>query len=413
MKDNNYADFIEQTDKPIALVLGRYITSDLGTVRNLGRKNIPSIVLNPYIKPISSFSKYYKGITCPHPKLNEKKYVDLLLNLGKKLTNKGVLLPNGDAEVLAILKNKDKLEEYYKFSSADFEITEKILNKHVFYETIDKLGIPHPKTYFINDESEVKKISKKIDFPCIVKPVYSDYFISDFKIKLFMVKSKEELLKKYMMATAKNHDVIIQEIIPGGAKNAHGFNAYYDRDYFCNGSFMYRRIREWPHDFGNGCFIESVNIPELAKIITFLIKKIRYHGIVDAEFKKDSRDNKFKLIEINPRCWMQNSLPARCGINFPYMAYMDAIGESFENQVFDKKHVKWLFMQEDFHSALKSISKGELSFHDWMGSFKGEKEYAIFAYDDPIPFFVIFTKALFGFIPYFFKNLKTLSTVSI
>lgn len=318
-----------------------------------------------------------------------------------------MLLPNGDAEVLAILKNKNKLEKYYDFSSADFDITEKLLNKRIFYETIDKLDILHPKTYFLDDENDVKKICKKICYPCIVKPVFSDYFISDFKTKLFIVKTKDELIEKYKTAIAKNHEVVIQEIIPGEARKAHGFNAYYDKNYCCNGSFMYRRIREWPHGFGNGCFIESVDIPELEKIITFLIKKIRYHGIVDAEFKKDPRDNKFKLIEINPRCWMQNSLPARCGINFPYMAYMDAIGKSFENQVFNKKHVKWLFMQEDFYSALKSISKGELSFHEWMNSFKGEKEYAIFASDDPIPFFVIFTKALFGFIPYFFKNLKT------
>ena len=407
MVSNIYTDFIKKTNEPIAFVLGRYITSDLGTVRNLGRKNILTIVLNPYVKPISSFSKYYKGITCPNPKTNEGEYVNFLLNLGGKLHRKGVLLPNGDAEVLVILKNKNKLEEYYDFSSADFDITEKLLNKRIFYETIDKLDILHPKTYFLDDENDVKKICKKIRYPCIVKPVFSDYFISDFKTKLFIVKTKDELIEKYKTAIAKNHEVMIQEIIPGGARKAHGFNAYYDKNYCCNGSFMYRRIREWPHNFGNGCFIESVNIPELEEIITCLIKKIKYYGIVDAEFKMDIRDNKFKLIEINPRCWMQNSLPARCGINLPYMAYMDAIGKRFEKLVFNQKHVKWLFMQEDLYSSFKSFSKNDLSLSEWMDSFKGEKEYAIFSNDDPLPFLVLFTKALFGVIPCFFKNLKT------
>ena len=42
-----------------------------------------------------------------------------------------------------------------------------------------------------------------------------------------------------------------------------------------------------------------------------------------------------------------------------------------------------------------------------MHSFKGEKEYAIFSNDDPLPFLMLFSKALFGVIPYFFKNLKT------
>ena len=33
---------------------------------------------------------------------------------------------------------------------------------------------------------------------------------------------------------------------------------------------------------------------------------------------------------------MQNSFPTRCGINFPYMAYMDAIGKDFENPFGEK-----------------------------------------------------------------------------
>jgi len=162
---------------------------------------------------------------------------------------------------------------------------------------------------------------------------------------------------------------------------------------------MYRRIREWPHDFGNGCFIENAIIPEFEKIITSLIKKIRYFGIVDAEFKKDPRDNMFKLIEINPRCWMQNSLPARYGINFSYIAYMDTIGKKFEKQYLNNKNIKWLFMQDDFYSSFESVKKGELSFSEWINSFRGKKEYAIFSKDDPLPFFVSSAKTAFTIIP--------------
>jgi len=176
--------------------------------------------------------------------------------------------------------------------------------------------------------------------------------------------------------------VIIQEIVPGGAKNMYGLNAYYDKVGNPNGIFMYRRIREWPHDFGNGCAIESVYVPELEEIIDPVIKKINYRGIVDAEFKKDSRDGKFKLIEINARCWMQIGLPARCGVNIPYIAYKDAIGKNVEKAIYNKKHVKWFYMYEDILSSLKSMLKSEFSFHEWTDSFRGEKEYAIFARDD-------------------------------
>ena len=86
---------------------------------------------------------------------------------------------------------------------------------------------------------------------------------------------------------------------------------------------------------------------------------------------------------------MQNSLPTRCGINFPYMAYMDAIGKDFEKQVFNGKHLKWLFSPEDIYSSLMYFRKKELSIGQWINSFKGEREYAIFSWNDPIPFFVL------------------------
>ena len=198
---------------------------------------------------------------------------------------------------------------------------------------------------------------------------------------------------------------MIQEIIPGDAKYVYGFNAYYDKSSSPKGVFMYRRIREWPHGFGNGCFIESVIIPEMEEIINPFIKKINYYGIVDAEFKKNPLNNKLKLIEINSRSWMQNSLSARCGVNLSHIAYMDAIGKDVKKVVNKRKHVKWLFMLEDAYSSLKNISQDMLTLQEWVRSYKGKKEYAIFACDDPLPFFALYAKVIYSIFPYLLKRI--------
>ena len=78
-------ELIKKIEEPIAFVLGRYITSDLGVIRSLKKKNIPAIVLNPNNKSLPYFSRYYRGINCPHAKNDEGKYVDFLINLGEKL----------------------------------------------------------------------------------------------------------------------------------------------------------------------------------------------------------------------------------------------------------------------------------------------------------------------------------------
>jgi len=402
---SNSINIIKKYDKPIAFVLGKYITGGLGVVRCLGRNQIPVLWFDSNPNQIGFFSKYCKEILCPNPKQNLQDYVDFLLKIGKNLNQKGVLFPIGDIEVYAILKHKHKLEKYYHIPISDLKITEKLLNKQIFYKTLDKLYIDHPKTYFPKDISEVKIISKKINYPCIIKPSYSAHFMVDFKTKLFLIKTSEDLIKYYKKASSKNHEINIQEIIPGEAKNMYGFNSYYDKKSIPRCAFSYKRIREWPHEFGNGCFIESVTVPEIEKTTNNLIRKIKYHGIVDAEFKKDPRNNQFKLIEINPRCWMQNSLPANDNINIPYMVYLDTIGKKINQESSYKIHMKWLFMVEDILSVWQSIRKDELSLHEWIHSLKGKKEFAIFVWDDPLPFFVLFSKSLYFFISFFLRNL--------
>jgi predicted ATP-grasp superfamily ATP-dependent carboligase len=383
-----------QTQEPIAFILGRYTTTGMGIVRCLKQKKIPVIWIDSKPKHVGLYSRYCKGLVSPSPKNYPNKYIDFLLQIGEKLSHKGVLIPIRDIEVITILKNRSKLEKFYHIPIADLSITEKLLNKHIFQKILEELKIESPKTFFPKSLSEVEKLRKKITYPCILKPYHSATFFLDFKIKLFKAESKDQLVKYYKKALSRNHEVMIQEIIPGNARDMYGLNAYYDKTISPNGIFMYRRIREWPHEFGNGCYIEQVNEPGLEQIVNRLVKKIGYYGIVDAEFKKDPRDGKFKLIEINPRCWMQVFLPAICGINYPCIAYMDSIGKKIEKPVICNENTKYLFMIEDFLSSFKSIKKGELSIREWINSYKGKKVYAIFCWNDPVPFFAFILKTL-------------------
>jgi D-aspartate ligase len=397
---NNLNDIIKTIDEPIAFILGKYATTGLGVSRCFGRQGIPVLWLDSNPKQVGFLSKYCTGIVCPHPKHNEKDYVDFLVTIGEKLLHKGVLFPIGDIEVIAILKHRRKLEHYFYIPMSDLNVTEILLYKQKLYQTLEKQGISHPKTYFPQNDAELELMSVEVKYPCIIKPTHSEEFRLAFNTKFFRVESPQELLQRYRTATSKNQDVMIQEIIPGDATHMYGFNAYYDKSFTPNGMFMYRRIREWPPVSGNGVLIENVVVPELEHIISPFIKSINYHGIVDAEFKKDTRDKKFKLIEINPRCWMQISLPLACGVNLPHIAYLDALGKGTENVIPQKKQAKWLFMFQDVPSSLRSMINGDLSPKELIGSYKGKKEYAIFAWDDPAPFFLGFVRILSGISRY-------------
>jgi len=393
-KLKNYDQSLKNLSKPPAFVLGKYSVTGLGISRALGRLKIPVFWLNKNPKAVGFLSKYCKGIVCPNIVSHEKEYIEMLLKIGKSLNHKGVLFPIGDTEVSAILRNKKELEKYYHIPIADFKITEILLNKKKFYQTLQKHKIPHATTFFPKDSSELESIIKKVRYPCIIKPVHSEEFRFEFNTKFFKAKSNRELIKEYNKAVSKNLEVMVQEIIPGDAPHMFGLNAYYNKDFVPNGIFMYRRIREWPPVHGNGVLIENVDIPELEKIVTPFINKIKFYGIIDAEFKKDPRNGTFNLIEINPRSWMQISFPLKLGVNLPYITYLDSLGKDVDQIIPKKERVKWFYMFQDIFPSIQSLVSSNISFRNWIRTYKGKKEYAIFALDDPLPLFLGFFRII-------------------
>jgi D-aspartate ligase len=400
MKTKIYID--KSTDKPLAFVLNLSING-LGVVRSLGRRGIPVIGLDPNPRQIGHFSRYCKGIVCPDPE-NEERYIDFLLTLGEQLNTKGVLMPTADSDVMAISKHRNKLEKYYILPLADFAVIEKLINKKKFYKILEDLNMPHPKTFSCKNISEVKQISSGINYPCIIKPIFSTYFNKEFGTKVFNVNCEKELINAYNKASSKGHEVVIQEMIPGSDTNMYLVSAYFNCLSQPLGIFSFKRIRQYPRIFGNGALCISVCSSEITELCTQLLKKIRYHGIIDAEFKRDPRDNTFKFIEINARTGMQHRLAARCGIDLPYIAYMDAIGQNIEQVGPQKEGIKWIHMLSDLRSSFESIFTGDLSVIEYIKSLKGEKEYAIFARDDLIPFFIFLSNLSSATLKYLIKN---------
>lgn len=363
----------------------------------MGRQAVPTVVLDVNKTQAAFYSKYAKGILCPHPKYHEEKYIDFLLNIGEKLPRKGVLFPTGDTETLALLRHRSRLEKYFQFTMTDYDTVDRLINKQKFYQLLEKHNIPHPTTVVPKDENDAKTAGTQLSYPCIVKPVYPTYFRLDFHTKLFVASSPEEMLSLFTKAHERGHEVMLQEIIPGGPETMFGFNAYYDRTGTPHGKFTYQRIREWPWGFGNGCYIQAVQQPMLGHITDSLMKGLRFYGIVDAEFKRDPRDDTFKFIEVNPRIWMQNSFPSRYGYNLPFFAYLDAVGKHFprESPYSPDKTIKWVYFLEDIQSSQASMGTKTLSFPSWLQTYSFRNEHAVFSWDDPLPFFLLGYQSLF------------------
>lgn len=155
-----------------AIIIGGGSANGLGIARNLGSLgiNVYCITSNPY--EYTRFSKYCKGLS--HiPNVEEDKDIlrTVLRHLEPHLREKAVLFPTSDNSLLTLSSIFDELDSYVTYIPNRKNIETCVL-KHNFYKSLRTRGVPHPATYFL-DEEEVEGIIPQLLFPVYIRPSQS------------------------------------------------------------------------------------------------------------------------------------------------------------------------------------------------------------------------------------------------
>ncbi|MFW9876983.1 MAG: ATP-grasp domain-containing protein [Candidatus Thorarchaeota archaeon] len=359
----------------------------LGAMRTLAKKDIPVVLIDKELC-IGKYSKFKKRFFKSPSPMEENAYLDFLIKLAEEKNMYGwVIFPNNDISVYLLSKNLKVLEKYYKITTPSWDIIQYLHNKKKFYRLASKNGIQIPKTYYPANLNDV--LEMKIDYPVVIKPSITDNFYQSVKMKAILIKNKDDLIKKYswVCSIIKPSEVLIQEFIPGGPNQLYSFCPFFKNGAVIS-NIMARRPRQHPMDFGHATtFAELVDIPEIREISEKFLKLIKYYGICEVEFMKDPRDGKYKLIEINPRIWGWHSLAIAAGIDLPYMMFQDMVGEEVKAKK-PKKDLKWVRLTTDIPTVLSEVLKRNIKISDYITSMKGNKEFAVFSFEDPLPFFM-------------------------
>jgi predicted ATP-grasp superfamily ATP-dependent carboligase len=402
---------------PVPVILGGFVNG-LGLIRSFWYAGIPTICLDKK-KDIALYSKYTVGLICPDPELEEKEFIGYLINIGKKLKQKGMLFATNDIWLIPISKNRYLLSKYYLFPMSDWDVIEKCFNKTQLYKIAEENGIPVPKTFFLDTILDIEKIRDKIIFPCVLKPSIPIGFLEKLGSsgRTIVISNPAELKfweKRIIQAKMINVPLIIQEQITGPVENLYTLTAYSNINADVIAYSTGHKIRQSPPDAGTILSGRVKKEPEVYELGSRLIKILGFYGISNTEFKKDVKDNKFKLIEINPRPGMWNYSVLKSGVNLPYIAYKEMLGKKFEGKIESGEGKVWIVLLSDLFSSVLVFKrnghpKHSISFKEWLDSINGEKVYAIASLSDFIPFMVYILRFLTHIMYFLFikRLLKT------
>lgn len=371
-----------------AVVLGADVNG-LGHVRSLGKMGVYSYVIcsRADYQNIARFSKYCIPLFVPNKTPNyEHELREKLIELSKSLNFKLVLYATSDFFVNFIASNRAVLQRYYFFNIPEDEILQLIINK---YET-DKLarssGLSSPKTLQIIDGDTAESISRSISFPSIIKP--KDSFSITFPGKNKIINNESELnffINRYK--ELKNH-IIIQEIVPGCEKNIYQCTVYLGKKSPAQ-FFTMQKIHQRPPGYGVATIGRSVTVSEIVKKTEKILDDIGYSGFASVEYKKSDKDSKYYLIEINPRLPWYNGLFLSCGVNFPYLAYLDLKNEGIfsfplQNQ---RDNIYWMHFKNELSGLLQRKKYGySLNYFEVVNTFFKVRSFAYFDPSDMKPF---------------------------
>lgn len=383
------------------MVLG-LSTCGLGVIRSLGREKITIFAIDYEIKGHEAFySRYAKSTLCPHPVYDPEKLIEYMIDKFGKSSKKPILFPTADEFVKFISDYRGELEKYFLFNVSPKEIIDNIIDKKVQYELAKKVGVNIAETYYPESIEDIYGIKETVKYPLIIKGRYSFKWreASGGTLKGFKVINSGELLEKCQEVFKNKVPIIIQKIIIGPNTSHFKFCAYVNKEGKMLTKFTLRKIRQYPIEFGVGSCVESLEYEELKNTGEKFFRGINYTGVGSAEFKLDSQDNMLKLIELNPRYWMQNEQSAYCGVNFPLAQYLDLSGQEVTAIEKFKTGVRWVDPVLDFKSFLGQQYKGLFSLFCWLKETFRCEVFSLFSWQDLKPFLksIRFSKKLFTY----------------
>jgi len=320
--------------------------SALAVTRSLGKRGCSVFVTGRKSGNISACSKFCgKAITAPDPLKERVNYSAAIAEIVIR-EDIDVIFPMTEQSVYCLSDARELLGKKVILACAPCEKMEAVCNKYKLFQLAEQLGVDIPKTIYVADADEFHGKRPWISaFPVVVKPAFSKITDGDRIISagVMYAVDQDELNRLYNTRPALRYPSLIQELIVGEGT---GLFTLFDSDRHL-ALFSHRRLLEKPPSGGVSVLSESVRLDdEMVDAAEKLLSEVGWEGIAMVEFKRDVRDGRAKLMEINGRFWGSLQLAVSSGVDFPALCLDYYLGKKTASLLTDFKvghRLKWFY----------------------------------------------------------------------
>ena len=372
-------------DMKVLVLGGITARASLAITRSLGSRGVNIEMSDPYRINPSRFSRYVsKFYLSPNPVTDPAGMAEWLLNQ-VKTHEYDAIFPLNDYTYDICTDYQEELFHYTNMLVNNKETYQRGRNKIKTVELVREQGIPHPKSWILQNENALNDALLEIShYPLVVKPAKSSGSRG-----LAIIHSEKELVEKYNQLSSNFGPMILQEYIPGDGVIL-DVTLLFNRDSEIRAAMVSNRIRMFPDGAGPNTAGHGVINPSLRDMTIEMMQSIGWKGMCQVEYKVDCRDNTPKLIEINPRMGGSTQLGVNAGLDWAYKLFQIIVEGDCEPQMTYRTDVlsRWLIPGELMH-AITTKNKKKL-WPDFFRFFDKNTKYYIFNRSDLGPVFGLF-----------------------
>lgn len=369
-------------ESPVLLLGGQ--ENALSIVRSLSRHGVRvSVAAQDSCWALRSrycFNKYI----CPQHENIYSFWESLLLGEDKRLHGSIVFACNDEAMVF-LADYRAKIENDYILDDFIPEIQLKTLDKMETLRLAKECEVGAPYYWNIDTFDDVVRVKDEIVYPVMIKPIHSHLFKKKLGFKLFIINEYDDLIKKAKTVFESNLHFMLCEVIPGPDSLLTSYYTYIDRNGERLFDFTKGVIRRFPYNRGSACYHYTKWMPETAALGKKFFNGIQFRGLGNIEFKKDPRDEKLKIIEVNARFTAAQELLYRSGMDISHTIYKYLTGKPAVMQSRYRENLRYWYPRSDYYAFKEMNKKGMLSWTEWMVSIFHLHVFPYFSRRDPWP----------------------------
>ncbi|MDQ2694094.1 MAG: ATP-grasp domain-containing protein [Pseudomonadota bacterium] len=304
------------SNAPRILVTDAFRGSAIAIIRSLGRAGYQVIAADEKPDSAGFKSRYaHEALVYPSPEQSPEGFLEFMLEAARSRSI-DLIIPVTDFAIQPLAAARASFAGLTRLALPTDDALAVVTDKSKTIRLAQSLGIPVPRTFYVDTVQEALDAARQLSWPLVLKPQSSKKRSGDQRIESFEVgyANSAAQLQQAMARYQGKCTVLLQELLQGGGYGVE-FLAHQGEPLAV---FAHRRLREVPLTGGVSSFRESiVPDPQMYAHAARLVRALGWTGLAMVEFK--GAGTRAVLMEVNGRVWGSLPLATASGMDFPLL----------------------------------------------------------------------------------------------